>query len=135
VLTQSAVLARQAAMAKLAEVKADPQAKLSNTTVLARGSLAEGFPESVIAFVLGADPRALPAARVIDIGEAGAVVVRVTQVLPWQPSAGEAPRVRQSYAAVWARAELAAYEAALKKRYKAEIKPAAAEATASAPSR
>ena len=135
VLAQSAVLARQAAMAKLAEVKADAQAKLSNTTVLARGSLSEGFPESVIGFVLGADPKALPAMRVIDIGEGGSVVVRVTQVLPWQPSAGEEPRVRQSYAAVWARAELAAYEAALKKRYKAEIKPAAATAAASAPVR
>ena len=135
VLAQSAVLARQAAMAKLAEIRKDPQIKLSNTTVLARGSLAEGCPESVIAFVLGADPKALPASRVIDIGEAGAVVVRVTQVLPWQPSAGEEPRVRQSYAAVWARAELAAYEAALKKRYKAEVKPAAAEAAASTPSR
>jgi len=135
VQTQSAVLARQAALAKLAEIKADPQAKLANTTVLARGSLAQGFPEPLISFVLGVDPKALPATRVIDIGEGGSVLVRVTQVLPWQPTADEEPRIRQSYAAVWARAELAAYEASLKKRYKAEVKPAAAEAAASAPAR
>jgi peptidyl-prolyl cis-trans isomerase D len=132
VLAQSAVLARQAAMAKLGEIKADPQSKLANTAVLARGSLSQGIPESVIEFVLGADPKALPATRAIDIGDGGTVVVRVTQVLPWQPAAGEEPRVRQSYAMLWARAELAAYEEALKKRYKAEIKPGVVSAATAA---
>jgi peptidyl-prolyl cis-trans isomerase D len=64
-------------------------------------------------------------------------VVRVLQVLPAEtPPGGELP-LRNQYAQAWAAAEADAYVAALKKRFKAEIKAAAdapAEA-ASAPSR
>jgi peptidyl-prolyl cis-trans isomerase D len=129
---QGAEQARKAALAKLAEVKKDPGLRLANTTVLTRGTVAQGMPEAIIQFALGADTKALPANAAIDLGDTGTVVVRVMQVLPWQPAEGEEPRVRNSYAQVWARAELAAYEAALKKRYGAEIKPAAKAASAAA---
>jgi peptidyl-prolyl cis-trans isomerase D len=132
---QSAALARQAALAKLAELKANPQAKLPTTATLSRAALQQGAPEALIEFALGADPKSLPVTRAVDIGEGGTVVVRVTKVLPWEPPAEEQARLRDSYAQIWARAELAAYEVALKKRFKAEVTPAAAEAAASAANR
>jgi peptidyl-prolyl cis-trans isomerase D len=72
----------------------------------------------------------------VDLGADGYFVMRVMQVLPReQPPGGEAP-LREQYAQAWANAEADAYIAALKKRYKVSITPAAeVRSTATAPER
>jgi peptidyl-prolyl cis-trans isomerase D len=52
------------------------------------------------------------------------VVVRVRKVLPREPARGGDAPLHSQYAQAWAAAEAEAYLSALKKRYKAEVKPA-----------
>jgi peptidyl-prolyl cis-trans isomerase D len=58
------------------------------------------------------------------------VVAKVTRVLPRDPALGTEQTLQGQYAQAIASAEMQAYYAALKSRYKAEIKPRVAEAAA-----
>ena len=63
------------------------------------------------------------------------MVAKVTQVLPRDPALGNEQVMQSQYAQAMANAEMQAYYAALKTRYKAEIKPQVVDASASAPAR
>ena len=67
----------------------------------------------------------------VDLGEQGYIVAKVAQVLPRDPALGNEQTMQSQYAQAIASAEMQAYYAALKTRYKAEIKPRVAEAAAS----
>jgi peptidyl-prolyl cis-trans isomerase D len=133
---QSAALARKEGQARLAAVRANAAEALPLSLTVSRAQ-SQGMPKPLLDAVLRADSSKLPAVEGVDLAEQGYVVVRVLQVLPAEtPPGGELP-LRNQYAQAWAAAEADAYVAALKKRFKAEIKAAAdapAEA-ASAPSR
>jgi len=138
VIEQAAALARKEGEAKVATLKAGGAAgeALPIVITVSRGQ-AQGVPPPLMDAVLRADAAKLPAVTGVDLGPDGYVVVRVMQVLPREvPPTGDDP-LRGQYAAAWAAAEADAYLIALKKRYKAEIKPSANVAVdaASAPAR
>jgi peptidyl-prolyl cis-trans isomerase D len=135
---QAAALALQEGQARLASLKAGAADPLPLTLVVSR-TQAQGLPRPVLDAVLQADPAHLPAVLGLDLPGQGYAVLRVTRVLARElPPGGDEP-LRAQYAQAWAAAEADAYVAALKNRYKAEIKPGvdqlAAEAPASAPGR
>ena len=122
--------------ARLAEAQKDATAALPMTLIVSRAQ-AQGLPRPVVDAALRADPGKLPVVVGVDLHSGGYVVLRVTQVLPRDPAPGGDDALRGQYAQAWGAAEGEAYLAALKKRYKAEIKPAAEAPAdpASAPAR
>jgi len=62
-------------------------------------------------------------------------VAQVTQVLPRDPAVANEQTLQSQYAQAIASAEMQAYYAALKTRYKAEVMPRVAAAAASVPAR
>ena len=82
--------------------------------------------------MLGADASRLPAPVGIDLGDQGYLVARVTQVLPRDPAVASEENLQGQYAQAVANAEAQAYLAALKTRYKAEIKASALTADTAA---
>jgi len=134
---QAQALAGKDGLARVAELQKTPGAgdPLSPPLIIGRGQ-AQGVPQPIIDATLRADATKLPVVLGVDLGAAGYIVLRITRVLPREtPEGGDAPWQSQ-YAQVWAAAESQAYEAALKRRYKVEIKPVvallAAEAAAAA---
>jgi peptidyl-prolyl cis-trans isomerase D len=131
---QAAALARKEGEALLAQLQKNVDTTLPETAVIGRiGS--QGMPRSLIDAVLAADAGKLPAPVGVDLGDQGYIVAKVTQVLPRDPSLGNEQAMQSQYAQAIASAEMQAYYAALKTRYKAEIKPRVAAASASSPAR
>jgi peptidyl-prolyl cis-trans isomerase D len=134
--TQAAVLARKEGEARVAALRSNPTEALPNTLTVSRSN-GQGLPKSLLDPVMRADAGKLPAVLGLDLPGQGYVVLRVTQVLAREPVPGGDEPLRAQYAQAWAAAEADAYVAALKKRYKVDIKAAAnlpAE-SASAPAR
>jgi peptidyl-prolyl cis-trans isomerase D len=131
VAEQAAALARKEGQALLAQLQKDPGAALPESAVVGRAA-AQGLPRRAVDAVLGADAGKLPVPLGVDLGEQGYLVAKVTQVLPRDPALANEQTLQSQYGQAVAGAEMQAYYAALKSRYKAEIKPAAA---ASAPAR
>ncbi|MDE1947608.1 MAG: peptidyl-prolyl cis-trans isomerase, partial [Burkholderiales bacterium] len=105
---------------RLAALRKDPAGTLPTTATVSRRAAA-GVPPQVVEAALKADASKLPVLVGVDLGSQGYVVARITQVLPREVQPGEDDVLRQQYAQAWADAESAAYYAALRKRYKAEI--------------
>jgi peptidyl-prolyl cis-trans isomerase D len=135
---QSARLARDEGQARLAALRDGGAADALPTTLTVSRNQPQGLPKALLDAALRADASKLPAVQGVDLGPQGYVVLRVMQVLPRElPPGGDEP-LRQQYAQAWAAAEADAYVAALRKRYKAEIKASASDAVfepASAPAR
>jgi peptidyl-prolyl cis-trans isomerase D len=134
VVQQAAVLAKKEGQAMLAQVQKAGDTALPETLIIGRAG-SQGIPRNLIDAVLAADASKLPAPLGVDLGEQGYVVAKVTQVLPRDPALGTEQTMQSQYAQAIASAEMQAYYAALKSRYKAEIKPRVAEAAASAAAR
>ncbi len=134
VAEQAAALAKKEGQALLAQLQKDAQTALPDSAVVGRAS-AQGMPRELIDAVLGADAGKLPVAVGVDLGAQGYVVAKVTQVLPRDPATAPEQMLQGQYAQAIANAEMQAYYAALKSRYKAEVKPRAAALAASAPGR
>jgi peptidyl-prolyl cis-trans isomerase D len=118
---QAAALARKDGTAKLAALK-QAEGTLPNTATVSR-SKPEGLSREVIDAVLAADISKAPVMVGVAVGTQAYVVARVLKSEPREvPPGGDGPLVAQVGQA-WAQAESDAYLAALKKRYKAEVKP------------
>jgi len=128
--------ARKAGEARLAAVKAAPTEALPQTRVVSRVK-PEGLPRQVLEAALRADAAKLPAVMGVDLKDQGYVLLRVSQVLPREAAPGGDDALRSQFGQAWARAESEAYLAALKKRFKAEVKADVAKLpeAASAPAR
>jgi peptidyl-prolyl cis-trans isomerase D len=132
VAAQAAALARKDGAARLSAARESAATALASTGVFSRAQT-QGMPKSVIDAVLAADAAKLPQVVGVDLGEQGYAVARVTKVLPPELPPGSDTLLRNQYAAAWSNVEADAYLAALKKRYKVEIKePAVAAALAAA---
>lgn len=129
---QAAALARKEGQAKLAALKAGGNEALPQSLTISRAQPGN-LPRPLIDAALRADAAKLPAAEGVDLGDQGYAVVRVLQVLPAELPKGGEDALRSQYAQVWGAAEADAYVAALKKRYKADVKPAAFEAASAEP--
>ena len=132
---QSAALARKEGEARVAALAKTPGEALPVSLTLSRVQ-AQGAPRSVMDAVLRADPAKLPVVTGVDLGPQGYVVLRVSKVLSRESAAGAEAQVQAQmqteYTRAWAAAESLAYQEALKKRFKAEIKTAAVAEAASA---
>jgi peptidyl-prolyl cis-trans isomerase D len=72
---------------------------------------------------LRADPAQLPALVGVDLGRQGYAIVKVSKVLPRTPVADTVSKQERNQYAQWtANAESLAYYAALKERFKVQIK-------------
>ena len=131
---QASALAKKEGQALLAQLQKAGDSALPATAVIGRAG-AQDMPRSMIDAVLSADAAKLPAPVGVDLGEQGYMVAKVMQVLPRDPALGSEQTMQSQYAQAIASAEMQAYYAALKTRYKAEIKPRVADAAASAPAR
>ncbi len=131
---QAAALSRKEGQALLERLQKAGDTALPETAVIGRvGS--QGMPRSLIDAVLAAEAGKLPTPVGVDLGDQGYMVAKVTQLLPRDPSLGNEQAMQNQYAQAIASAEMQAYYAALKTRYKAEIKPRVAAASASSPAR
>jgi peptidyl-prolyl cis-trans isomerase D len=133
VAEQAAALARKEGAAQLEMLRKTPAQALASPAIVVSRNQPQGLPRPLLDAVLRADTTAMPLLLGVDLGEQGFAVARLTQVLPRDtPAAAEAQLVSQ-YVQAWSGAETQAYLGALKTRVKAVIKPAAAQAAASAP--
>jgi peptidyl-prolyl cis-trans isomerase D len=128
---QAAALARKDGEARLAELRQDGAKALARKLVVAR-NLPQDLPRQVLDEVLKAPADKLPAALGVSLGDAGYTVVRVLKVLPREVDAQTEARLAEQLGQLWAAAESAAYTEALKKRHRAEVKPAAKASAAAA---
>ena len=134
VAEQAAALAKKEGQALLAQLQKNADAALPDQAVIGRAA-AQGVPRELIDAVLGADAGKLPVPVGVDLGAQGYVVAKVTQVLPRDPATAPEQMLQGQYAQAIANAEMQAYYTALRSRYKAEVKPRAAELAASTPLR
>ena len=116
--------ARKEGLARVAALKLAPAEALATPLTVSRAQT-QGAPKSVIDAVMRVDASRLPAVLGVDLQAQGYLVLRVTQVLPREAVPGGEDALRAQFAQAWAAAEADAYLGALKKRYKAEIKPEA----------
>jgi len=93
---------------------------------------ARDLSRTMVEDIMRADVSKLPAWVGVDGGETGYAVVRIVKLLPRDPAVIDAKRADQQYAQAWSAAEASAYVAALKTRFKVELKPVAAALAASA---
>lgn len=128
---QALDLARKDGEALLAKLKQAPDTALGETQVVSRS--ATGLPPGVAEAVLKADASKLPAPVGVSVTDSGYWAGKVTKVLPPDPAAIADPNIPRQFARAWGAAESAAYLEALKKRHGAELKSAAAAASAATP--
>ena len=128
---QAAALARAAGQARLDELRKDPARALPTKAVVARNQ-PQQLPRAALEEVLRAPADKLPGLVSVDLGNEGYFVARVLKVLPRETDAATETALSGQLAQLWGAAESAAYVEALKKRFKAELKPAAKAAAAAA---
>jgi peptidyl-prolyl cis-trans isomerase D len=121
---QAAALARKEGQARLTALQAGNSDALPPSVIVARNN-SQGLPPAALDAVLRADTSKLPTTVGVELPGQGFAVIRISQVLPREPAPGGDEPLRQQYAQAWGMAESEAYVAALKKRFKVEIKPGA----------
>jgi peptidyl-prolyl cis-trans isomerase D len=121
---QGAAMALAEGQARLAALRQGGSEALPAAVTVSRVQN-QGLARPVLEAAFRADAGKLPALVGVDLGAQGYAVVRVTQVLAREAAPGGDDALRLQYAQAWAGAEADAYLAALKQRYKAEIKPGA----------
>ena len=126
---QAAAMARKLGEARLAALRAAPDGALTEAPQTMSRAQPGNVPGALLEAVLKAPTDKLPAIIGVDLGEPGYAVAKVTKVLGRDPAAGDAARAQAQYAQAWGDAEAQAYYAALKTRFKVEIKPNAVQTT------
>ncbi len=119
---QAAALARKLGEARLAELRAAPATALADAPQTVSRAQPRELSRAVIDAVLKAPSATLPSIVGVDLGDQGYAVVKVTKVLGRDPVAANAAQAQTQYAQAWGDAESQAYYAALKARYKVDIK-------------
>jgi peptidyl-prolyl cis-trans isomerase D len=120
---QAAALARKLGEARLAELRAAPATAMSEAAVTVSRAQAKDFSPPLLDAVLRAPTATLPSFIGVDLADQGYAVVKIDKVLGRDPVAADASRAQSQYGQAWGDAESQAYYAALKTRYKVEIKP------------
>ena len=123
VTLQAAALARTQGEARLAALRAAPDTAMTEPTVTVSRAQPREFSGPTMDALLKAPATKLPAFVGIDLGDQGYAVARISKVLGRDPVAADATRGQAQYGQAWAGAEEQAYYAALKARFKVEIKP------------
>lgn len=126
---QAAAAARKDGEERLAALRKNPTEGLPMGLTLSR-TQAQGQPRPVIDAVLRADLSKGPAVIGVDLGDQGYVVARVQQKAQRDAKDPENERAKPFVTQALTAAESEAYYLALKRRYKVELKLAAAPADA-----
>jgi peptidyl-prolyl cis-trans isomerase D len=134
VTLQAAALARKLGEARLAELKAAPETAMAEASVTVSRAQPRELAGPLIDAVLKASVTKLPAFVGVDLGDQGYAVAKISKVLGRDPVAADASRAQSQYGQAWGDAESQAYYAALKTRFKVEIKPGVLAATDAASS-
>ena len=116
--------ARKDGLARVVALRQAPTETLPTALTVSRAQT-QGAPKAVIDAIMAADSSKLPAVLGVDLQAQGYLVLRVLQVLPRDAAPGGDEALRGQFAQAWGVAEAEAYMTALKKRFKAEIKPGA----------
>ncbi|HWI10961.1 MAG TPA: SurA N-terminal domain-containing protein [Burkholderiaceae bacterium] len=135
VTLQAAALARKLGQARLAELRAAPGTAMPELAMTLSRAQSRDLPGALVDAVLKAPVATLPAFVGVDLGDQGYAVAKIAKVLGRDPATADATRAQAEYARAWGDAESLAYYAALKSRYKVEIRPdvvAAADAASTA---
>lgn len=130
VAVQAAASARRLGAARLAELKAsgDKAVPIATAAVTVSRAQPRDLPRQLIDAILQAPAKALPVYVATDLGEDGYAVAKVVKVLGRDAVVADAAKAQSQYSQVWADAESQAYDEALKKRLKVEIKAGAISA-------
>ena len=134
VAAQAAAMARTLGEARVAALRAAPDTVLTDAPQTVSRAQPGKMPAALLDAVLKAPADKLPVVVGVDLGAPGYAVAKVTKLLGRDPAVGDAARAQAQYAQVWGDAELQAYYAALKTRFKVEVKPNAVQAADSAAS-
>jgi len=125
VTVQAAAMARKVGETRLAELRAAPATVLADAAQTVSRVQPKDLNGPLLDAVLKAPAATLPAIVGADLGDAGYAVARIVKVLGRDPMVADASRAQTQYAQAWGDAESQAYYAALKTRFKVEIKPGA----------
>ena len=128
VSVQAAVLVRKTGESRLATLRAAPDTSMTEASQVVSRATPRELARPVLDAIMKAPVSTLPSFVGVDLGDQGYVVAKITKVLGRDPLAADAARGQVQYGQTWADAETQAYFAALKSRFKVDIK---AEATAS----
>jgi peptidyl-prolyl cis-trans isomerase D len=133
VAQQAQALARKEGQDKLAQLQqpAGANEALSTNALVSRAQ-PQNLPREVLEAALRADASKLPLVTGVDLQGQGFVVLRVRAVQARDPAVASEEQLRGQYAQAWSAAEADAYVAALKVRFKADVKPEAAAAAITA---
>lgn len=131
---QAAALARKLGEERLAALRAAPNTGLTEPALTVSRAHPLEVPPAILDALLKAPSAPLPAFVGVDLGEQGYAVAKVSKVLGRDPAAAEGGRGQTQYSQAWSDAESQAYYAALKARYKVEIKADALKAAGQAAS-
>lgn len=133
VALQAAAQARKLGEARLAELRqlaASATSLMTEPAVTVSRAQAGELPKPLVDAILKEPTMKLPAFVGLDLGNEGYAVAKITKVLPGRdPLTADATRAQSQYAQTWGDAEQQAYYAALKTRFKVEIKPEALAVT------
>jgi len=125
IATEAAAAARKDGEARLAQLRQSGQGELPEKLTVSRIE-AQAVPAQVLDAVLQLDSSKLPSFSGVDLGNQGYAVVRLDAVLPRDTKPDDNTRLRSQVGQAWSTAETRAYLDALKSRYKAETRVAAA---------
>lgn len=126
VASRAQELAKKEGAAKLEAWKATPASASYPAAVTVSREANQPVQGPLLDAALRADPTKLPVTVGVDLGRQGYAIVKVSKVLPRNPVGDDvAMRERNQFAQWTASAESQAYYAALKERFKVQIKVAA----------
>jgi peptidyl-prolyl cis-trans isomerase D len=131
---QATALARKDGEARLAQLKQGGDAAGLPAAVTLSRAQPQGLPRPVLDAILRADATKLPAVVGIDLPQEGYAVARIDKVAAPDPKAAEVVQLVPRYAQAWGAAEGQAYYAALRSRFKTELKGAGVKPAAPAAS-
>ena len=123
IVEQSAAAARKLGEARLAALRAAPTTALTEAPITVSRAQPHDLQRPLLDDILKAPATPLPAFVGADLGDQGYAVVKITKVLGRDPVVADIKAAQSQYAQAWGDAEAQAYYAALKSRFKTEIKP------------
>ena len=127
---QAAALAKADGQALLARLQKGEDVSLPKDAVISRSS--RDTPRAVVKEVLSADAGKLPVTLGVDLGADGYEVLRVVKILPRDTAVAAAQDLQAQFDQALSNAESQAYYAALKERFKVQIKTEALAAAGAA---
>jgi peptidyl-prolyl cis-trans isomerase D len=132
VATQAATAARKDGEARLAALKLAPQTALAGEALVVSRAQVKDLPRPLLDAVLRTPSSPLPVFVGVDLGEQGYAVAKLVKVLGRDPVASDMAQAQTQYLQAWAGAEMMAYYAALRNRFKVNVKVSAAAASGAA---